>query len=278
MKFFGYQFPHPVLGRIDDFEILPDITHDYRYDESLDNHVFDFVVDLKDEYLKKLIKEEKAVFVCEVTCSNTLYRKVFESFQDFMTFEINNSLLRNKVELQLFLLANTSIDDYSSDLFGTNYKGAVFSLEEGDIIAFFEHQSYLINTDASSIDEIIKISEHDDSVDRGVRYHLQNDYIQVLLHSEQFSALKEVRNNPEIANILISSIIVPALIYASGFVNESHETTMGDKRWYEVLKEKALEYYQSEYLDIHTVPAFVDKILQFPNVRLFDNLKEKNNA
>ena len=78
MKFNDVTFPHPVLGLGD--AVFGNIElGNPEINSSQD--VYEVKVSSKQDNpdLKNLLNENKAEFLCEVTCTNTLYRELFLS-------------------------------------------------------------------------------------------------------------------------------------------------------------------------------------------------------
>lgn len=272
MKFSGYNYPHPILGKVSDYGVLPTVTNVYSLNKEADNHRFVFEVDLVDQNLKKLLEEKKAIFACEVNCTHTFYRQLFTSFQSNIEFEIPICDLYKKVELQTFLLACKDIEDFSSNNFKEPFKNLKFQLERGDVLAILEEQELNVDVGSTDVGDILKIVEHEDKNYQGVRYFLGKDYIEVRIYKEQLETLRSIYLNPQMGDILISSLVVPALNYASFFLNAEGEKIYGEKKWFEALRIKAIEIMEDTYLSPEDVPEFIDKLLQNPNNRLLVNL------
>jgi hypothetical protein len=218
------------------------------------------------------LEEKKAILACEVNCTHTFYRQLFTSFETNIEFEIPVADLYKKVELQTFLLAFKDIKDFSSNNFNEPYKNLKFQIERGDVLAILEEQELNVDVGSTDVGDILKIVEHEDKNYQGVRYFLGKDYIEVRINKEQLETLRKIYLNPQMGDILISSLVIPALNFASFFLNTEGEKLYSEKKWFEALRTKAIEIMEETYLSPEDVPEFIDKLLQNPNNRLLVNL------
>src|SRR5690554_4111639 len=108
MKFNDISFPHPVLGVGDainsDIELgIPEIKSSGDiYDISLKPR--------QDNYdLRQLLETGKAEFLCEATCSNTLYRISITSKTNKIEFSIPKKAVKGRVEFLCLLVTKENI-------------------------------------------------------------------------------------------------------------------------------------------------------------------------
>src|SRR5450631_3712516 len=97
-----YAFPHPVLGIRDD--IAGSAAAEILYDEASDpdHYILTLQYQLDNPDLAVLLVEGKAEFVCELSCTGTLFRKS-EPFSGYtQTIKVPKDSVRDEVEL-LFL-------------------------------------------------------------------------------------------------------------------------------------------------------------------------------
>lgn len=272
MNVSGYSFPHPILGKPGDFAVVPLLTSNYQFLESEDLHKFEFSVDLVDERLTEYLNKKQAVLVCEINCSHTFYRRMHQSFNTKFELKVPYDDLRKKVDFQLFLIANENIESYRSPNFSSKYPGISFNLERGELLAILEQQVLNVDMGDGHFRDIILITEHEEQDYYGVRYHLNNDCILVRLHRNQMELLRQIHNNVEVSDIIISSLLIPAFSYACAHLNPENENNFGERLWFETLRVKAMELYGEEYIDKSEIPEFIDKLLSYPNTRLLNSL------
>src|SRR5690606_38190458 len=102
-----------------------------------DSYMVSIDCKLANDDLKKLLQEGKAEFLCEMTCSNTVYRKNILSENSVIEFEIGKKQVKGKVEFLCLLVVKESLFDYSNANAHSDYDGFTFDLDKGDILAYF---------------------------------------------------------------------------------------------------------------------------------------------
>src|SRR5690606_21949256 len=122
-NFNNISFPHPVLGVAND--ILSEIKLIDTNDVSINpnNHSYEIKVKFSfdDDVLTQMVQEGKAEFICEATCSNTLYREIIRSEKSKIKFEIPRKQVKGRVEFVCLLVAKENIDSYSNTNFHSDY-------------------------------------------------------------------------------------------------------------------------------------------------------------
>ena len=139
MNFNNISFPHPVLGVAN--EVSSEIKRIEKDDISINpkSHSYEIRVKLSfdDEVLRQLIQDDKAEFICEATCSNTLYRKIIRSEKPKIEFEILRKQVKGRIDFLCLLVAKENIESYSNTNFHSDYNGFSFEVEQGEVLAYF---------------------------------------------------------------------------------------------------------------------------------------------
>jgi hypothetical protein len=275
MKVNHYLYPHPVLGIGEDYQEVPETTFKISYDEVTGMLSFQFeVVGLSSDFKDLLIGNQMAL-ICEVNCSYTLYRKVFSTFEEILIFEISEDELKDKVALQLMLLAVVDIENFYSNNFSPDLQFQPFQIEKGDILGILNTTSIDIDAAELAISDFVKISEN--TVDEYTRYELDQNALTIKLPPIQLQSLQLLKNNINFENTLISTIIIPALIHALHYLSEENDELYGGKAWFRALKEKSEAIIGQPYpSDPGDITVLIDRILEKPNERLFKELEKIN--
>jgi hypothetical protein len=156
--------------------------------------------------------------------------------------------------------------DFSEDLIGYT-----FDFEAGDIAGILNTTTVNVDLVGMTVSDFIKISEN--MINEYTIYELEKNFIEIKLPKDQLVVLQLVRNNPDFENILISTLIIPALIHAIHILKEENEDGYGNRAWFQALKEESSEYINKEYPeDPSEISLLVDTILKKPNERLFNDL------
>jgi hypothetical protein len=273
MKVNHYLYPHPVLGIGDDYRKNPLVSRNISYDDNKKEILFNYkVTDLSFDFFD-LLKSEKIALICEINCSYTLYRKVFSTYENELIFEIPDQDLKNKVELQLMLIATKNIQNFASPNFSNELRDQSFLIEMGDVLGVLDTTVLDIDAAGLVVSDFVKISEN--TVDEILRYEFDQDALIIKLPSKQLKALQLLKNNPDHENILISTLIIPILIHASHFLSEENDESCSDKPWYRALQEKSQDILGTPYpSDPSDINSLIERILENPNERLFMELEK----
>jgi len=273
MKVNDYLYPHPVLGISDDFIIKPSTSREITYEENSKGILFSYQVNNLSDDFNTLLKSKKISLICEINCSYTVYRQVFSSFDTQLIFEIPDQDLKNKIEMQLMLIATRDLENFTSTNLLPELQSQTFSIEAGDVLAVFDTATIDIDTAGLAVSDFVKISEN--TIEQIVRYEFEQDALIVKLPTKQLKSLQVLKNNPDSENILISTLIIPILIHACHLLTEENDDSYNEKAWYRALQEKSKNYLGSPYPnDSSDINLLIEKILENPNERLFTELEK----
>ena len=283
MRLNNIALPHPVLGRLDDI-VGSSSLQDTNIDIKDHAYSINFNIDHENGTISDLVKLEKALYCCEVTCSGTLFREIFTSSVPRFEFDIKRTSLRNKVDFQVYCLASNAIPNYSNPAAHNDYAGFSFELEKADLLANFG--SFTFNADvqyhklkaASSFMEIIPHQGDEKYTD----YILDSKKIQIKLPKEIYEKYKQdyIGKKKEFAAIIHASLVQNALTVALYRYKEYLD--MGDCVWAESiqyrLRDERYLNNGSEIIDPDKIPELVQKLLGNPNKRLINCLEELSNV
>lgn len=269
--------PHPVLGQADDISGNCGFTAEPTIDINDDCYHVEFTVDHDNGTISDLVKVEKAIYCCEVTCSGTLYRETFFSKEAIFSFDISRAVLRNRVDFQVYCLALKEITNYNNPAAHADFDGFLFDLEKADLLAVFGN--FWFNADiqyhklraASSFMQIIP-NETDKEF---TEYVLDDSKIQIKLPIALYDKYKYIGKNKDFADIIHASLVQNALTIA--LFNFEEHLERGDV-WAVSIQHRLLNEPElnngSDKVDVNSVPELVQKLLGNPNMRLIDRLEK----
>lgn len=272
MKFNDITFPHPVLGLGD--AILGSVELGNPEINSLQD-VYEVKINCKHDNadLKYLLNEDKAEFLYEVTCTNTLYRKLFLSNNSKMEFEIPKKEVKGRVEFICLLVAKERIPKYSNAESHSDYDGYTFDLDQGDVLAYFGEFSF--NADIKyeklkAVSSFMEIVENEDL--KYTNVDLKKNKIEIQLPSETYDIYRSdfISQEVKFVPVFHSSIVLNALLTALYNFDEHKEFLWAKVINYRLKKEK-----QFELLDIaekENIPEIAQRLLGNPFKRLLEGL------
>lgn len=277
MKNNGVSFPHPVMGVGDD--ILPRPLVTAAKTDDIRNYNFRFEFTVENETIKNLISSDKAVYVCEVSCSSTLLRRVYTSHEPHIEIVIGRKEVAKRIEFEFSVTATDNIPAYTNEAFHPDFQGFAFSIEPGDILVLFNSAYHDVEIQydrlrsATSFLKIVPESDEDNVI-----YNIDKPKIEIQLPQELYDDYKRHFNGTgQHANIFHSSLAFNALVYAlSNYKKDDHEELLWARTInYRIDTEEQLFAYK-DILGDNNSPLEVLKLAQSllanPYKRLFQTM------
>lgn len=276
MKISDLSLPLPVLGVHDDvagqYDITgPSVTPKPDIIEIALDHV------LRSREIQNLIDEGKAEFVTHVHCRKTAYRKCFKTATPKQLIEIKSDDLRDKVELEFFVIASAPINNYRFQSAHKDYEGFAFNVEVGEVMAYGGATNFVAEKQwmaAEAVGSFMVLQEGDTK--RGpMKINLANAKIAVILAQEDFRVYQKLATSRQFDRIFHSVVVLPALIYAVSQMIESSET-YEEWKWCQVLEERKTNdpALSGESWEVENAPVIAQKLLGGPLTRTLDCLVE----
>lgn len=264
-------YPHPVIGIADDvdgtFEVELKVSSNSKFIAISPT----FKVTNAD--LKSHIMEGTVLFTSHIYCRGTMYREVFKTQKNIPdAIKIPSNRLNGEVEVDFFLCADKNIGNYCNKGFSNDYRGFTFAIDKGDILGYGGKGKFYANKspeELKSISALMKINS------TGKNSHAMfNDYdgdkITIMLCQEDYENYQTVRKGKDSfwSNLLLSSIVLPALTEAIHFLKDDMARDFSKNRWYTILTELVKNSKENNKLKI------AQNILDLPNNRLFGTLNQ----
>lgn len=232
MKVNTKSYPHPVLGNEDDLGGLFKV--DFRYELGREEVVLNPVFILKNRAIEELIKKEKASFVMEVECRGTFFRTSFSDRNLSERILIPAQAVRERVTVGFYICADQDIRDYRPSEAHSDYEGASFDVEAGDVLAIGGSCSFIaeksfdpLRPPVSSFMSIMEGSHHEGPV----QIDYESDKITIILSKADWRSYIDVRGQKIAEGILHASVVFPVLIDAIHQV-QNGGSDYEDMNWY----------------------------------------------
>ncbi|MDY0090954.1 MAG: hypothetical protein RBR78_11395 [Flavobacteriaceae bacterium] len=272
MKFNDITFPHPVLGLGD--AVSGSIELGNPEINSMQD-VYEVKISCKHDNadLKNLLNEDKAEFLYEVTCTNTLYRKLFLCNKGKMEFEIPKKEVKGRVEFTCLLVAKERIPEYSNAEAHSDYDGYTFDLDQGEVLAYFGGFSFNADIKYEKLKAVSSFMEIVPNEELKYTYvDLKKNKIEIQLPMETYNLFQSdfISQEVKFAPVFHSSIVLNALLTALYNFDE-HK----DYLWAKVIDYRLKKEKQFELLDIaekENIPEIAQRLLGNPFKRLLEGL------
>jgi hypothetical protein len=252
------------------------VVVDNDEDSDPDNYIVTARYELDNPGIHQLLAEQKAEFVCELSCTGAFFRtsKTSSSFTQIM--HIPKNAVRDEVEMLFLIVANDDILRYTNPDAHPDFAGYAFDLQKGDVLAYIGESSFIAGIAfqklkaVSSFMEIIK----GDQTNGETIVLLDTPKIQIQLPSEDYQrySAPSIVNNKEYAAIFHAGIVLPALIHALHQMINSE--SFNDYAWAKIVRfrmenEEGLHGITFEHENVIKISQY---LLSMPVGRLLSDL------
>ena len=275
MNFNNISFPHPVLGVANEVssEIKMIDTEDVSINPNNHNYEVKVKYTFDDEVLKQMVEDGKAEFICEATCSNTLYREIIRSEKPKIAFEIPRKQVKGRVEFVCLLVAKENIESYSNANFHSDYNGFSFEIEQGEVLAYFGDFSF--NADIKyeklkAVSSFMEIVPNEELTYTHV--DLKKNKIEIQLPIETYKLYQSdfISQEVKFAPVFHSSIVLNALLTALYNFEEHKDYLWAKVIDYRLKNEK--QFKDMNFDEKENVPEIAQMLLGNPFKRLLEGL------
>lgn len=276
MSLNNFTFPYPVLGSYDD--ILPQPKEprvEVRQDK--DNYIFNIELAYDNKEIKQLVEKEDAVYVCEVSCELTKYRRCFKSNQLHFNISIPRKSVGARINFACTITVQKRIPNYTNKGFHPDYAGHQFDLDPGDLLGMFSPFYYNADIEYDKLKAVgtfMEIIETDNSLPTTI---LNKDKIELKLPKQLYNDFKD---NPSInrkAAILHASLVLNSLTYALCRIEHFMSTKWAETIMYRIRTDAELKDFMNQDTDEWEVDKLAQILLGKPYERLFNFLKQEPN-
>ena len=271
-------YPYPVLGIGDDVGPKPSVKP--QITEEKDDFVIHLDLEMLNEDILKLIKDQYATFACEIDCPTTFYRRIETSTEPSFDIRIKRKDVAKRVNFDCTVTVNKSIKSYTNSQFHEDYQGFTFDLEPGDLLAFVGKLHYDADISYDKLQTagsfMTIIEGHDE---KNTVYYLRNAKIEIHLPPALYNDYRVNFNGPgKHVNIFHSSLVLNALVYAlMSYTEEEYGNTL----WARTLKYRIeLEPSLMQYADVldnkdaTRILELAQALLANPYKRLLETMHE----
>ena len=235
-------FPYPVIAKGNESYATATFTSDVDFEKNGFHIRFILKASSNNEGINELIASKKASFVHHIECVQTCYRYAVITQEEEEVFQIHQSKLNGAVQISTVIVANEDLKGYKNADFSADYRGFVFNIKKGCLLAIGEcieieldkQKDDLENT--SSIFSIVPNLDPNEPI-INVDVSSTKSKIVIRIPIKGCNIYKNLSANLELQSIMHSMIIVPALVQVFDELKASrHELyNYSDCRWFKAL-------------------------------------------
>jgi len=229
-------YPHPVLG-IGESILDHNINTRHSLVEEENSYELKIECNYENDDIKSLVETGKAAYLCEATCSATLYRKATVYNSPFFTFIVDRKEVRGHVDLLVKVIATVDIEKYTnskaSPLF--QYMGPCY-VQKGDILAVLYEDGFEADIQYEKLKAVSQIFVvTGDYSGNTINVDLSRDKIEVQMPASMYSLFADpsINRNPLYAPLFHASIVQNALVKALREMDNNR-----DKVWAKTIRHR----------------------------------------
>lgn len=269
-------FPYPVLGSFDD--IMP-IPTEPEVEISQDKNNYHFIIKLgyDNKEIERLVEQDYADYVCEVSCDMTRYLRCFKGKLLHFQIDIPRKSVAGRINFSCTITMKKNVANYKNSGFHSDYNGQSFEMEPGDLLGIlgqFYYNADIKYDKLKAVGTFMEINETEDLLPATI---LDRDKIELRLPSALY---RQYKDNPAVnskADILHASIVLNSLTYALCRIQWHSHTKWAETISYRIETEPEL----AEFRDLVPEEWCLDKLAQIllgkPYERLFNFLSKEQN-
>lgn len=276
MNLSNITFPYPVLGSFDD--ILP-VPSEPEVEVLQDKKDYHFVVKLgyENKDIERLVEDDFADYVCEVSCDMTKFRKCFKGKLLHFQIDIPRKSVAGRINFSCTITLKKELSSYTNSGFHPDYNGHSFDMEPGDLLGIlgqFYYYADIKYDKLKAVGTFMEINETDDALPSTI---LDRDKIELRLPSALYQQYKD---NPAVnskADILHASIVLNSLTYALCRIDRHANRKWAETIYYRINTEKELEEFMEQDSEDWRIDKLAQILLGKPYERLFNFLSNEQN-
>lgn len=235
-------FPYPVIAKGNESYATATFTSDVDFEKNGFHIRFILKSSSNNEGINELIASKKASFVHHIECVQTCYRYAVITQEEEEVFQIHQSKLNGAVQISTVIVANEDLKGYKNADFSADYRGFVFNIKKGCLLAIGECIEIELNKqkddleNTSSIFSIVPNLDPNETI-INVDVSSTKPKIVIRIPVKGCNIYKNLSANLELQSIMHSMIIVPALVQVFDELKASrHELyNYSDCRWFKAL-------------------------------------------
>jgi len=238
------QFVQPIITESDDL-INPDFIDsklivEFNLVEMDGGHQvgYTYLIKTNNPSIDKLLSEKKAQAAFNIRSLRTFESIVVDAkYNEKGNYALKQQSVFEYVSFLPIIYITENINDVEFQGLNEDYNMSDFKLKKGDLIGIGEKRTYLIGSDKTQLEGIVKIKKHQKNKEkRDFIIDVTGKYIKVFINEEEFEKVYLLEKDRVLGQTAITmSIHIPALITALYEVKKK-DFIGADNTWYEVCK------------------------------------------
>ncbi|WP_052126112.1 hypothetical protein [Ureibacillus massiliensis] len=275
---FNNSFPYPVLSVENDDYIGSKFETTVEAQKTFGQLYINLNCNLQDSKIASLINEGKAKYALHVECPQTSFRKIYQSDETKIVANIPENLLRGKIDVHPFILANETIEEYTNPNLNDFYSDATITYEKGNILALGEAVEVTLfeeDLESQNLPSIVTVRRSESAKELVVS--LNSPQIIIELPKAIYDQYA-INSGSRLKETILSVVILPSLMEVFYTLKED-SADYSEYKWYQVLEQifKKNNIPLTQVID-GTIPVLraAQMVLQNPLEKAFNEIQKLN--
>ena len=233
-------FPHPVLAYYnrDYFDAAFQATLELKVSGSSVTLVADYA--LSESEISGLISARAAAYVAVVKCPAAYYRQAFKTSVERLAHTFEQGELCGRVDVYPFIVAEDSLDAFSSPRFNPEFGGNSFEIPAGGVLALDAPKTYYVDQQHLKIGSAIEIVALRSVADGELDVSVDQQKITVGLSPNTKSRIDAARGDPSLRDYVVTILVLPALLEALRCMRDD-EAAHSHKKWFRTIHQRLID-------------------------------------
>jgi hypothetical protein len=233
-------FLHPIIRSnsndyTDDSYFNAELTAEIS-SEVKDSIRITYSINLKNEYIEKLISNNIASVYLNLYCADTVYRRSFLVNQNKGEFTLSSGEVIGALEIEPIILNNLEIEKFSPTGLNQEFGSSLFQIEAGSPLALGEKDIFYFSFAERSLQDLIRVQTSSELNENEYEISLTSNVITIIMGTNVRKAWDFIRSDSTLRPYLYMSI------YKDTFVEALAAVVNGDGTdeflWAQKLREK----------------------------------------
>jgi hypothetical protein len=232
-------FPYPVLRpQVDDYV---DGEFQAFVESSQSQDMQDLALQAKFQLsvpeIMKCIESGQAEFVLVVSCRETFYRERFSTESTELKVSLPSGHIRGKVEFHSYIVAKSSIKNFSSKWINPEFGSGPFSFEQASVLAVDRPQEIFIDREAfKPVSSIFELVKSENIPEQEWRLSFTDNKVQIRLHPAMKEKIDNFRTDRRNKAILINSLYFSAVMQCLSMMKSGEG--YDEQRWAKIIEQQ----------------------------------------
>lgn len=219
-------FPHPVLGRSDDFPTLGfdcDVTLHLDGDSSSGNLLIQYSFQSDHPELAEKLEANDFLFSFDIYSRSTFYRESISCANFSGSLPIPLRHLAGEVTVTPMIHAANHVNKFNPTSINSEFGSGAFDLLPGDVMGVGETRSIFLGYDRNAKRSIVRVQHRDDLPPYAYEFEFRTDQIIIFMGTKANEVWSSKYSDQATRPYLVMSVLKDCLLMALSYLAKSED-------------------------------------------------------